>query len=422
MNLTRPQLEAVVEALTVILAARAPADTQLRQYFREHRNLGHRDRGVIADTVYAALRRRRMLEHVTPHGSPREIALATLVKLQGIGVSQIESVLQPEERSWLATLKGEDLDKLPFEIRADLPDWVIERLRRSHSDEEILKLARGLQQPAPLDLRVNAMKAPREAVLDRLDFDKIEAHAAKLSPLGVRLRDKPSLAQHPMFLDGAVEVQDEGSQLLGMLVEPRRGEMVVDFCAGAGGKTLQMGAAMNSTGRLYAFDVSDKRLANLAPRLKRSGLSNVFPQRISGENDSKVKRLRGKIDRVLVDAPCTGLGTLRRNPDLKVRQTVEGLAELNAKQRAILAAAAALVKPGGRLVYGTCSLLSEENEDIVTEFLGANPDFKLVPAKEVLEKQGVKVAGTTDYLRLYPHVHDTDGFFAAVLERTPAKA
>jgi len=422
MNLTRPQLEAVVDALTVLLAARAPADTQLRQYFRDNKNLGHRDRGVIADTVYAALRRRRMLEHVTPNGTPREIALATLVKLQGIGVSQIESVLQPEERTWLVALKGRDLDALPFEIRADLPDWVIARLRRTLSDDEILKLARGLQQPAPLDLRVNAMKAPREAVLDRLDFDKIEAHAAKLSPLGVRLREKPSLSQHPMFLDGAVEVQDEGSQLLGMLVEPRRGEMVVDFCAGAGGKTLQMGAAMNSTGRLYAFDVSDKRLANLAPRLKRSGLSNVFPQRIAGENDPKVKRLRGKIDRVLVDAPCTGLGTLRRNPDLKVRQTAEGLAELNAKQRAILAAAAALVKPGGRLVYGTCSLLAEENEDIVKEFLGANPEFRLVPAKEVLEKQVVKVPGTTDYLHLYPHVHDTDGFFAAVLERSAPKA
>ena len=174
---------------------------------------------------------------------------------------------------------------------------------------------------------------------------------------------------------------------------------------------------MNSTGRLYAFDVSDKRLANLAPRLKRSGLSNVFPQRIAGENDPKVKRLRGKIDRVLVDAPCTGLGTLRRNPDLKVRQTVEGLGELNAKQRAILAAAASLVKPGGRLVYGTCSLLAEENEDIVQEFLAAHEDFKLVPAKAILEKQGLNLKGAGEYLHLYPHIHETDGFFAAVMER-----
>jgi 16S rRNA (cytosine967-C5)-methyltransferase len=220
-----------------------------------------------------------------------------------------------------------------------------------------------------------------------------------------------------MFLDGAVEVQDEGSQLLGLLVEPRRGEMVVDFCAGAGGKTLQMGAAMNSSGRLYAFDISDKRLANLAPRLKRSGLSNVFPQRISGENDAKVKRLRGKIDRVLVDAPCTGLGTLRRNPDLKTRQTDASIAELNAKQRAILDSAASLLKPGGRLVYGTCSLLVEENEDMVREFLGRHPDFALVPAKDVLERQGVKLPEAGEFLRLFPHVHDTDGFFAAVLEK-----
>jgi 16S rRNA (cytosine967-C5)-methyltransferase len=191
----------------------------------------------------------------------------------------------------------------------------------------------------------------------------------------------------------------------------------VDFCAGAGGKTLQMGAAMGSSGRLYAFDVSDKRLANLAPRLKRSGLSNVFPQRIASENDAKVKRLRGKIDRVLVDAPCTGLGTLRRNPDLKFRQTAESVAELNAKQRAILEGAASLVKPGGRLVYGTCSLLAEENEDIVAGFLAAHPDFRIVKAGEILERQGIKLPGNDEYLKLQPHVHDTDGFFAAVLER-----
>jgi 16S rRNA (cytosine967-C5)-methyltransferase len=221
-----------------------------------------------------------------------------------------------------------------------------------------------------------------------------------------------------MFLDGAVEVQDEGSQVLGMLMEPRRGEMIVDFCAGAGGKTLQMGAAMNSQGRLYAFDVSDMRLANLAPRLKRSGLSNVFPQRIANENDAKVKRLRGKIDRVLVDAPCTGLGTLRRNPDLKWRQNEAALAELNVKQRAILEAAASLVKPGGRLVYGTCSLLREENEDIVAAFLAAHPEFRRIPVRDVLERIGLKVPGAEEDLHLYPHIHETDGFFAAVMERT----
>jgi len=421
MNLSRGQLQAIVDALTVLLPARSPADVELSRFFREHRELGPRDRALLADTVYAALRRRRLLEHVTPNATPREIALASLVKLQGVGISQIESTLNAEEKAWLAELKALDLDSLPFPIRADLPDWVLERLRSRMGEDEVLDLARGLQRGAPLDLRVNSLKAPREAVLDRLAYDNIEASPARLSPLGVRLKEKPALNQHPMFLDGAVEVQDEGSQVLGLLVEPRRGEMVVDFCAGAGGKTLQMGAAMGSSGRLYAFDVSDKRLANLAPRLKRSGLSNVFPQRIASENDPKVKRLRGKIDRVLVDAPCTGLGTLRRNPDLKTRQTPEGLVELNAKQRAILDAAATLLKPGGRLVYGTCSLLAEENEEIVMDFLARHPEFSLVPAKQVLERQGVKVAGSEDYLHLYPHVHDTDGFFAAVLERKKGK-
>ncbi len=418
MNLSRALLDAVVQALTVMLPARAPADAQLRQFFRDHRNLGGRDRAFVADTAYTALRRRRMLEHVTPHASPREIALATLVKLMGVGISHIEGALEPEEREWLTGLKALELDTLPFEVKADLPDWVLERLRRAMPDDDVLALARALQQPAPLDLRVNSLKAPREGVLDRFEHDGYAAVPTKYAPMGVRLRDKPALNQHPAFLDGAIEVQDEGSQLLGLLVEPRRGEMVVDFCAGAGGKTLLLGAAMGSSGRLYAFDVSEKRLEHLGPRLKRSGLSNVFPQRIAHENDAKVKRLRGKIDRVLVDAPCTGLGTLRRNPDLKVRQTADSVPELNAKQRSILAAAAGLVKPGGRLVYGTCSLLEEENEAIVAQFLAAHPEFTIVPAAQVLKRQGIEVPGVGDYLKLFPHVHDTDGFFAAVMERS----
>jgi 16S rRNA (cytosine967-C5)-methyltransferase len=417
LALTRPQLDAIVHALATVLPLRGPADVTLKHFFRDNRGLGSRDRALVGDTVHAVLRRRRLLEALTPGAAPRELALASLVKLQGVGIAQIDGLLKPGEREWLIALKAKDIDALAFELRADLPDWVIERLRKRYSDADILALARSLQQPAPLDLRVNTLKAPREAVLERLAADGLAAVPTRFSPYGVRLKDKVALNRHPMFLDGAVEVQDEGSQILGMLVEPRRTDMVVDFCAGAGGKTLQLGAIMNSQGRLYAFDVSEKRLANLAPRLKRSGLSNVHPQRLAGENDAKVKRLRGKIDRVLVDAPCTGLGTLRRNPDLKGRQTEAGIAELNAKQSAILEAAAALVKPGGRLVYGTCSLLAEENEDIVDQFLAAHPQFTIVPVSEVLARQGVAIPGCDRYLALRPHLHDTDGFFAAVLQR-----
>jgi 16S rRNA (cytosine967-C5)-methyltransferase len=203
--------------------------------------------------------------------------------------------------------------------------------------------------------------------------------------------------------------------LLGYLMEPKRGELVVDFCAGAGGKTLLLGAMMKNTGRLYAYDVSDKRLAKMKPRLARSGLSNVHPARIEHERDIKIKRLAGKADRVLVDAPCSGLGTLRRNPDLKWRQNEASVAELTVKQAAILDAAAKMVRPGGRLVYATCSLLTAENDAIVEAFLAGHPEFTLTPASTVLAKHGIALEG--DYLRLLPHQHNTDGFFAAVLDK-----
>jgi 16S rRNA (cytosine967-C5)-methyltransferase len=253
-------------------------------------------------------------------------------------------------------------------------------------------------------------------VLERFAADGIDAAATPFSPNGVRLAEKPALQQHPLFLEGKVEVQDEASQLLTWLVAPRRREMVVDFCAGAGGKTLALGAAMRSEGRLYAFDTSKSRLANLAPRLKRSGLSNVHPQHIDSENDSRIKRLSEKIDRVLVDAPCTGLGTLRRNPDLKWRQSEPGLAELVAKQGVILAAAARLVKPGGRLVYATCSILPEEDDGVVAAFLSTHPQFRPLHCGELLAAQGIAL-DTGEQLRVYPHSHGMDGFFAAALER-----
>ena len=255
----------------------------------------------------------------------------------------------------------------------------------------------------------------------RLNADGIECIACTYAQLGLRAKGRPALSRHPLFSDGAIEVQDEGSQLLGHLLAPKRGEMVVDFCAGAGGKTLLLGALMRSTGRLYAFDVAEKRLAKLKPRLARSGLSNVHPVLISGETDAKVKRLAGKIDRVLVDAPCSGLGTLRRNPDLKWRQTPQTVAELTAKQAAILASAARLVKVGGRLVYATCSILDAENEGIVDAFLAAHPEFQRLSAVEVLAKQNIVIAVGPDSngdLKLAPHTHGTDGFYAAVLERS----
>jgi len=263
---------------------------------------------------------------------------------------------------------------------------------------------------------VNPLKTTREKALAALRDEGLDANATPLAPLGIRIAGRPSLVKHPWLADGRLEVQDEGSQLIGLLVAPRRSDMVVDFCAGAGGKTLLLGALMRSQGRLYAFDVKAKRLAKLTPRLVRSRLSNVHPQVIAHERDVKVKRLAEKIDRVLVDAPCTGFGTLRRNPDLKWRQTPADVAELGAKQARILAAAATLVKPGGRLVYATCSILPDENDAIVDAFVAAHPTFVQKDATVELAKAGIEV-DTGPSLRLFPHRNGCDGFFAAILER-----
>jgi len=274
-------------------------------------------------------------------------------------------------------------------------------------------------------LRVNDFKARRADIQKELAQSGIKAVPTPFSPWGLRIQGKPALNKHEAFVRGDFEVQDEGSQLLALLLDAKRGEMVVDFCAGAGGKTLAVGAAMRSTGRLYAFDTSAHRLDALKPRLARSGLSNVHPAALAHERDDRVKRLAGKIDRVLVDAPCSGLGTLRRNPDLKWRQGLQAMQEMAVKQTAILDSAARMVKAGGRLVYATCSVLPQENEAIAQAFSAAHPDFMPLPVAGLLESLKVPQAATlcaggaagADYLRLWPHLHATDGFFAAVWQK-----
>jgi 16S rRNA (cytosine967-C5)-methyltransferase len=335
----------------------------------------------------------------------------------GRPVRSLQPYLRGDEGAWLAGLRQQEQASLPAAVRLSLPDWLHQRLVAAHGEAVAERIGLSMLDPAPLDLRVNTMLARREDVLAELQADGLAAVPTTLSPIGLRFAGKPAIERHRLFRDGWVEVQDEGSQLVAMLLEAKRGQMVVDFCAGAGGKTLALGAAMRSEGRLYAFDTSERRLANLKPRLKRSGLSNVHPQLIDSETDARIKRLAGKIDSVLVDAPCSGCGTLRRNPDLKWRMGEQALQELSAKQRAILASAGRLPKPGGRLVYATCSLLPEENEAVVEHFLEHHPGWRRIPVRDILTRQGVAWEGAEDHLRLLPHLHGTDGFYAACLER-----
>lgn len=411
--------------LNNLLDFNSPADAKLGEFFRNNRELGTKDRAFVAESVYGVLRRLRYLSTVTANdaGDPddaRKLILAWLLRVEGKSIRELEPILNEQQKEWAQAIKAKSTENLPLAVQADVRDWLWDKLVTQYGEAEALTICRSMFDQAQLDLRVNTIKANREEVLTRMLAENTVKdnviEATPYSPIGIRMGAKLNISKHVLFEAGKIEVQDEGSQLLSYLVAPKRGEMIADFCAGAGGKTLAIGALMKNTGRLYAFDISEKRLNNLGKRLKRSGLSNLHAQVINGENDQKLKRLNGKFDRVLVDAPCTGLGTLRRNPDLKWRQTEQDLAELNLKQAAILARAAKLVKAGGRLVYATCSLLQDENEKIAEAFLSANNDFVLVPTNNILAQQHINL-DTGNYLKLLPHLHGTDGFFAAVFER-----
>jgi 16S rRNA (cytosine967-C5)-methyltransferase len=425
-----PITPATVDSLAALLARllrfQGPADAVMSRHFKADRRLGGRERSVVAEAAFDALRRlatlRWVMQTADPLRAPRLAALIELARQHGVDALGAR-LMRGDERAVRGAL-AMDLALAPAAVRAEVPMWLFQRITVQYHDAQ--PLLEALTRSAPLDLRVNTIKAAREAVLAEFAAiaragSPLHATPTRYGPDGIRLREKPALARWPMYKDGRIEVQDEGSQLVARLVAPRRGSMVVDFCAGAGGKTLALGSLMKSTGRIYAFDVNAKRLAGLGPRLARSGLSNVHPVAIRSPGDVRVKRLAGKIDRVLVDAPCSGSGTLRRNPDLKWRFDESELQRLTAVQAEALRASARLVKPGGRLVYATCSLLAVENQDIVAAFVADHPQFAVLPAAEVLRAQGIEIGETArfdPFLVLLPHLHDTDGFFAAVLERT----
>jgi 16S rRNA (cytosine967-C5)-methyltransferase len=399
-----------------VRALDAPADAKLRAFFRANPAMGQKDRAFVAEGAFAFLRRMRSLTALAQTEHPRKLALAVTVRDLRHSVRELEPVTRAAEAVWLAEFKGRLGTPLAPAIAADLPDWLWERLGGAYGDERREALARALLVPAPFDLRVNVLKTTRDEALTALTAEGLSVAPTPYAPHGLRVHGRPLLAKHPWLADGRLEVQDEGSQLIAHLVAPKRNDLVVDFCAGAGGKTLALGALMRSQGRLYAFDVIDKRLANMKPRLARSGLSNVHPELIAHERDTRIKRLSAKADRVLVDAPCTGFGTLRRNPDLKWRHTEAALDELAAKQTSILDAAATLVKPGGRLVYATCSLLPEENDTIIGRFLERHADFREGDAAAELARARIPL-DTGTRLKVAPDTHGCDGFFAVVLER-----
>jgi len=393
-----------------VLTFKYPTDKVLTNFFRDNKKLDAEERHIVAETVYGLLRNYYKITTIINKKNTLDL----------IGIVWLKILkLEPKLLKSITGINFAQLEQLHFKDDflsiTELPQWITDRLTKYNSLEDVIAMAQFLQTEAPLDLRVNILKTDVKSVFATLIAEKLDPQLMQFSPYGIRLTHKIFLAKHNLFTKGLIEVQDESSQIAGMLLNPKRGDMLVDFCAGSGGKTLILGMLMRGLGRIYALDVHEKRLNNLTPRLARSGLSNVYPRLIAHENDSKIKRLHGKIDRVFVDVPCTGFGTLRRNPELKFRQKENNLPEINAKQLSILTAASKLVKSGGHLVYATCSILQCENQDIVNKFLQDNLNFKLTPAN--LELNQPKLIDSDGYLVLLPHIHHTDGFFAALLQR-----
>jgi 16S rRNA (cytosine967-C5)-methyltransferase len=404
-RLTPPLLASTERAVGEVLQLDRAADTVLRGFFRANERLGRRDRGIIAETVFDVLRNRRRYGHQAQsmRGSlPRRLTWLSLVLRFG---EAMLPALRPdaEDEAALRRALASDPGGMPQATRLSLPDWLhaallaqAEAAGEAVPHAAVERLGQSLLAPAPLDLRVNLLKTDRESLRASLAADGVESEPMASCDTALRVRGKPAIDRLASFERGEFEVQDLGSQRLVHFAAPRRGQTVIDFCAGAGGKTLAIAATMRSSGQVYACDVSTARLQRLKPRLARSGATSVQPFGLDSEHDPKLRRLTGRADLVLVDAPCSGTGTLRRNPELKWRMLPEAVDELNGRQTSILAAAARLVKRGGALVYATCSLLEQENEAVAATFAQGCPGFS-----------------DPVFLRIRPDMDESDGFFAA---------
>lgn len=413
-------LGVVTDLIEELMVPDGPADVIISQFFKRKAFLGARDRPVVAEAAYCWLRYRFRISHLAQSGAGSSgMRQAKMALLWSGAAEEIWSKGKREDNEWLSRVVNVNPNDLPIEPRTCLPEWLIVRLTEQFGAEKAMLFAASVLKPAPLDIRVNTLKTDREQLQADLAAQEVVTSPIAGLSTGLRVEGKPALGRTDLFQEGHFEVQDAGSQWAARLVAPRRGDLVVDFCAGAGGKTLAISSLMKNTGRVLAIDTHERRLQKFKPRAARSGLSNCATLLVADENDPRLNTYYGKADRVLTDVPCSGLGTLRRNPDLKFRQSEKSVAELIQKQRAILASASKLVKADGRLIYITCSVLKEENEAIVEEFLANNPAFRLRRWTEVLnpdERPG-GADTTSDMLRLWPHETDTDGFFAAVMQK-----
>jgi len=434
------RVAATIELLDEIVSlSERPADLVANAYFRARRFIGGGDRRAVSDRVWSILRRYGQLawwlertRH--PDRGGRAIVAADLMLVEGLDMPGLEAMfdggtyrpsrLDEAEYRALRQMEGHSLPhpEQPDWVRLNIQEWVAPHFREAYGEGWGREVA-ALDTPPPVDLRVNRLKATVEQAREALARDGIETEPMRYAPDGLRLRRRLSVVKGEAFQNGLVEIQDEGSQLVAALVDAQPGMQIADYCAGAGGKTLAMAARMNNKGRVVAMDVYESRLDRSAQRLRRAGAHNVERRAIDADNRKWLKRQAGAFDRVLVDAPCTGTGTWRRNPDGRWTLQPKDLEELLPKQSAILDAASKLVKPGGGLIYATCSVLPAENEKQIAAFLERNDRFEVVPVgalwRDVLSTEPPPEVENGPYLRLSPLKHGTDGFFAAALVRKP---
>ncbi len=423
---------AAIEVLAAIEAHKRPAAEALKDWGTSHRFAGSGDRAAIGNLVFDTLRSRASAAFAMGEGSPRALVLRTLVTHWQMTPEQVSRLAdgsrhapEPVSEAELAGLEVEIPAAAPDHVRGDYPEWLGPEFERAFG-EAAAEQGAALARRAPVDLRVNTLKADRDKVLKALR--RFEVKATPLSPLGVRAEQPPGpgrsphLEAEPGHGKGWYEVQDEGSQLATLLAGARPRRQVIDLCAGAGGKTLALAALMENTGQLYAYDADALRLRPIFERLKRAAARNV--QVLPPGDREALAKLAGKMDLVLIDAPCTGSGAWRRRPDAKWRLAPAMLEARRAEQEGVLEEGAALVKPGGRLAYITCSVLPSENRDQVDFFLARHPEFKLIPWPDLWEqslpgRMPVPSAdGSAETLLMTPRDHGTDGFFVAVMQRS----
>ena len=422
------QLQATIDLLDEIAETKYPADRVMSMYFKQRRYIGSKDKAAISENLYTILRNKMRFEYILNSkdlGVHSRMLVALLLKTREgdlydtfDGDKYSPKRLRPGQLERFADLDLNVIDEAPLHVKLNVPEWIAPKLHNAlgaRYEEEMI----ATNKSATTDIRVNTLKSSVPPVDQAFADVGYVAHKTDLSPWAIRFEKRVSLFGLPSFKQGWFEIQDEGSQLLALLTGVKAGQKVVDFCAGAGGKTLAMSAMMENKGTIYACDVHTKRLDQLAKRTKRAGVHNVRSHVLSSENDKWVKKHAGYADCVLLDAPCTGTGTWRRSPDSRWNLTQENLDSLTALQQSILQSAKRLVKPGGRLFYATCSFLEEENEQQVRAFLETNPDFHIEPFEvpEVMARFPNRFKNNGHEIRTFPAMTGTDGFYVASLKR-----